>query len=549
VNRVEEIKTELQCLGVRRKGNSAADPVVRLRTGGAGPAEGITLLLNGSPASVPFASDFVSDSPYGLVRDNDCWALVRGGERLRIRVVPLAEASFYRSRTEDGVAFEKIALLHGADCLASTVLQSCSYWGTPLGCRFCGIGLSWKAGKTVLKKRPRDLASVAMAAREQGVRHVTLTAGATEGRGLEWGLCLEASRAIAEASGLPVHVQLMPPVPRGRLDKLRAAGVQSIGIHLETWDPDLLRRVAPCKARLPRRMYLDSWLAAVEVFGRGQVESFLLMGLGESEQSLLDGCGELASLGVYPYLVPFRPIPGTSLATRKPPNPETAKGIYRRAARILEGAGLDWAASRAGCVRCRGCSALPDYQDALARGRSRPVVPDRLAWEVVRAGPFAEASFAIRHEIFVEEQGFFEHTDLDGLDADSFHIVVRQGSRCLGTVRITPLGGDLWLGSRLGVRQGYRGSLGARLVEKAEAEVLRRGGKRFTAYIQKPRVGFFRGCGWRALEEIADYHGRPHTLMAAAGPLWTERHDRAAGSLPRSGLTVRGVLPPESFRP
>ena len=523
MNRIEELKTELQCLGVRLRGRPGQEPDVRVRQGGAGPAEGITLLLNGSPASVPFSSGFVADSPFELGRDEGLWALTRNGERLGIRALPVPEPSFYRKQTDEGVSFGKIALLHGCDCLATTVLQSCTYWGTPLGCRFCGIGLSWQAGRTVLKKRPEDLARVAAAAREEGVRHVTLTSGATEGRVLEWELCLDASRAIAEATGLPVHVQLMPPVSRGRLEELRRVGVASIGIHLETFDRDLLQRIAPCKARLPLETYLESWREAVEVFGRGQVESFLLMGLGESAGSLLEGCGELAALGVYPYLVPFRPIPGTPLGGAKPVDPEVARGVYLGAARILAAAGLDWADTRAGCVRCRGCSALPDYQDALAREKPRAVSPDRVNWEAVQSGPFAEASFAIRHEIFVEEQGLFPDTDLDGLDPESTHIVARQGSRCLGTVRVTPMREGLWLGSRLGVREAYRGCLGAQLVRKAEEEVLLRGGKGFVAYIQRSRVGFFRRCGWRPLAEVSDYCGRPHTLMAAAGPLWREQ--------------------------
>ncbi len=47
----------------------------------------------------------------------------------------------------------KIALLH-LDSLASTVLQTCAYWGNDDQCAFCGIGLSLAAGNTVAKKRP-----------------------------------------------------------------------------------------------------------------------------------------------------------------------------------------------------------------------------------------------------------------------------------------------------------------------------------------------------------------------------------------------------------
>ena len=587
---VAYIKAELQSRGVRLE--SALDTnSVRVRRGGAGPAEGITLAVNGSPASVPFSVPFAAASPFLLTLEGDRWVLlrqdragvrpsanrktlagsspvhlvrgdeVRGehrahtarggesgirgelvlsgglgdkggcgepprsgsqGERIGIRVRPLPVAPYYGKETREGVPYKQIALLHGLDCLASTVLQSCAYWGTPSGCAFCGIGLSWQAGKTLLRKEPGDLAEAAVAAQEDGARHVTLTAGSTKDRRLELASYRDAVRAIVEAAGLPTHVQLMPPVGRACLESLREAGVVSVGIHAETFDRDLLAKIAPGKACLQPEAYLECWREAVDVFGRGQVESFLLMGLGEEPESLLEGCETLAQLGVYPYLVPFRPIPDTPLAGRHPLDPETAAGLYQRAARILDQHGIDWADALAGCVRCRGCSALPDFQDALAAGRLRRVRPERLEWEVARDGVFVEVAAGIRHEVFVEEQGFSPSSEEDGLDRISVHIVARQGSRALGSVRITPLGEDLWLGSRLAVKAGFRGGLGASLVRRAEEEVLRRAGKRFIAYIQRPRVGFFERCGWRSLEEIPSYHGRPHTLMAAAGRLWGE---------------------------
>ena len=65
------------------------------------------------------------------------------------------------------------------------------------------------------------------------------------------------------------------------------------------------------------------------------------------------------------------------------------------------------------------------------------------------------------------------------------------------------------------------------LVKRAEEEVKKRGGRRFLAYIQSSKVEFFERCAWRRVKKIPDFHGRPHVLMLAAGPIWEE------GSLPR----------------
>jgi putative N-acetyltransferase (TIGR04045 family) len=268
--------------------------------------------------------------------------------------------------------------------------------------------------------------------------------------------------------------------------------------------------------------YIRAWEEAVRVFGKNQVSSFLLMGLGERPERLLDGCERLASIGVYPYLVPFRPIPGTPLAHRKPICPEIVMDVYREAARILETHNLHWGAARAGCVRCRGCSALPDFQDALSLWRGEREEPEAFDLEVAEGGPLLEASYAIRREVFVNEQGMFRQTDRDEMDALSVHILAVKGAECAGTVRITPLGNGEWLGSRLAVRRQFRGRVGTLLVKRAEEEVKKRGGRRFRAYIQSSKVGFFEGCAWRSLKKIPDFHGRPHVLMLAAGPLWEE---------------------------
>lgn len=520
LKRIAQIKADLLSCGVRLPSESLLAGGGRVRKGGAGPADGVTLVLEGSPASVPIGSAHAKASPYHLEEDGESasrWVLCRSAERLDVRVSVLTDPRFYEARTADGIPYRKIALLHGSDCLASTVLQSCAFWGTDAGCRFCGIGLSLMQGRTVLRKNPHHLAEVAAAARTEGIRHVTLTAGTTKDREEEWVLSLEAARAVRDASGLPVHAQLMPPLSRDRMKGLRDAGVSTLGIHVESLDPHVLQAISPCKASVPFGEYLQAWKDAVEVFGRNQVSTFVLLGLGEDLATLGGGYRRIAEMGVYPYLVPFRPIPGTPLADRKPLEAALAREIYEEAAGVLADCGLRWSGVQAGCVRCRGCSALPDFEDALAEDRAGAGPGVGLVWEVIESGPWLDACFAIRHEVFVREQGFFPRTDRDDLDPVSIHILARGGRESLGTVRITPLGDGRWLGSRLAVLAAHRGSVGHRIVRKAEEEVWKRGGKRFFAYIQLPRVEFFQRCGWRCLEEIPDYHGRPHMLMEAPG--------------------------------
>ncbi len=506
------VKAELQSQGVRIVG-LPDDLLPLVRTGGAGPAEGITLLLDGTPACVPFTAPCAASSPYSITREHDRWVLNKHGEPFLCIDIPRAPR-FYTMMTQEGIPYRHVALLHGTDCLASTVLQRCQYWHTSQRCWFCGIEISLQQSRTVAVKRAEDLAAAACAAKDEGVVHVTLTSGSTRDRQEETKAYCEASKAIWSAARLPIHVQLLPPIPRASLEDLRDAGVCSIGIHRESFDPKVLEQTAPCKAAIPLDAYRDAWKNAVEVFGWGQVSSFILMGLGEDPGLTKDGIRELAELGVYPFLVPLRPLPGTPWKERLPPGPGECIDLYEYAADILKACGLTWQQVSAGCVRCRGCSALPDFED-LGRGAGHRVHSVKgITCKVVTDPRDVEKCVRIWQEVFVEEQGLRLDDTENGGEAGSVHILAELDGVPVGTVRITPTKEKgTWQGSRLAVRCGFRGKLGRVLVAKAQHEVGTRGGKRLEAYVQLQRVAFFQRCGWRCIGKVPDYCGRPHMLM------------------------------------
>ena len=218
---------------------------------------------------------------------------------------------FYLGRTADGIAYNKIALLHGRDCLATTVIQTCANWRSGKRCRFCGIELSLTAGRTLPVKTPAQLAEVALEAQKQdGIRHVVLTTGASERPDHEVGILAACIRAVKEATGLPVHAQFLPPDDPEKLWELKEAGLDTVGIHIESFDFEVLSKAAPYKSALGLEAYVASWKKAVEIFGPNQVSSFLIAGLGEREDSIIEGSALLADLGVYPFVVPSAAYPG-----------------------------------------------------------------------------------------------------------------------------------------------------------------------------------------------------------------------------------------------
>ncbi|MBR9980614.1 MAG: MSMEG_0568 family radical SAM protein [Desulfatitalea sp.] len=477
------------------------------RESGAGPAEGRALLIGGMPVNASISSAYAIASPYCLHDGPHGWAIYKDGQFLTpVEVVP--EPAFYRRQTTDGIDYRKVALLHGMDCLATTVLQTCRHWRNDEQCDFCGIELSLKSRMTLARKTPVQLAEVAGFAKAMDrVSHVVLTSGTGEPPGSEIAYLAECTAAVKNASGLPVHVQFAPPANIEDIDSLYHAGVDTVGIHLESFDAATLARVAPSKARIGLAQYYKTWERAVALFGPNQVSSFLIAGLGEPVTSLLKGSETLADMGVYPFVVPFRPIAGTRRAVTRPPAASLMHPIYEAVADILFKKGLTAAGCKAGCVRCGACSALAAYE--------RP--PAELVYHRCRTPYEFRSARAIRRDVFVLEQAMFSDTDLDEHDVDSIHIVATAGQTVVGTVRVFPANDSgHWIGGRLAVRKAYRmSSVGAGLVREAMQQVKRQGCKLFTAHIQEQNIPFFKKIGWETVGAITHHMGKPHQLMRA----------------------------------
>ncbi|HEY3190641.1 MAG TPA: MSMEG_0568 family radical SAM protein [Solirubrobacteraceae bacterium] len=361
---------ELQSLGVRVEGGEIPG-----RRGGAGPSDAGFLWVRGLPLTVPMHADYAHRSPYTLRLRETGATLLYGGREVGPVAIP-PRPHIYDMRTADGIPYWKIALLH-LDSIASTVVQKCIYWGTHEQCAFCGIELT-RGAQTVPVKTPAVLAEVCTAARDlDGAVDVTLTTGSLNRRDRGALYISRCATAIKEACGLPVQVQFEPPDDLSVLDEVHAAGVDAVGMHLETFDPDVLARVAPGKAATGIDGYYRAWERAVEIFGRGRVSTYVILGMGEDRALTEEGCRRAIEMGVYPFVVPLRPVPGTLMADEQPPDPDYVAAIYRSVSAMLAGADLDHAAAGAGCARCQACSGLSAWERVFEKERWRELAGRR----------------------------------------------------------------------------------------------------------------------------------------------------------------------------
>jgi radical SAM protein (TIGR04043 family) len=354
---------ELQSLGVRVEDPEAG----RLpgRRGGAGPSDALFLWVRGLPLTVPAHAAFVHVSPYVVRVEGRRATLYRDDELVGPVTLP-PRPRIYDMQTADGVPYWKIALLH-LDSIASTVVQKCIYWDTPEQCGFCGIELT-RGAQTVSVKTPAMLAEVCTAARDYDhAVDVTLTTGSLNRRDRGAIYISRCAFAIKEACGLPIQVQFEPPDDLRVLEEVARAGVDAVGIHSETFDPEVLARVAPGKAQCGIEGYFRTWERAVEVFGRGSVTTYVLLGMGERPELILEGCRRAIEMGVYPFVVPLRPVPGTLMADSPTPDPDYVARIYGEVAAMLSDAGFDHLDAKAGCARCQACSGLSAWERVLKR--------------------------------------------------------------------------------------------------------------------------------------------------------------------------------------
>lgn len=363
----QRLIVELQSQGLQlvEQGVGAAG-----RKGGAGPSDHKAIVVDGTTIMVPIYTDTAAASPYSLQHSdplgNGATAqaeLMSQGQALTAVAFP-HQPKFYSLKTADGIPYSQIALLHSHDVLATTVLQTCMrYTDRQSACQFCAIGQSLEAGRTIARKTPAQLAEVAEAAvRLDGVKQMVMTTGTpgTPDRGAAY--LTECARAIRARVNLPLQAQCEPPDDFIWFERMREAGVDTLGMHLEAVTPEVRARVMPGKATVSLDYYFAAFEAAVGVFGWGQVNTYLLAGLGDSLSALVEISDRLIQIGVYPFVVPFVPITGTPLAGSPAPDSEFMYRLYQQVGNLLNQAGMSSQAMAAGCAKCGACSALSTFE-------------------------------------------------------------------------------------------------------------------------------------------------------------------------------------------
>jgi biotin synthase-related radical SAM superfamily protein len=192
-------------------------------------------------------------------------------------------------------------------------------------------------------------------ARKTGkLQSISLTSGVEESPELEAKRVAEVVRDL-KSFGVPIGVSISPFPGVNQI--LKDAGADEVKYNLETVDRELFDRICP---GISFQEILDALQEAVSVFGRNRVFSNVLVGLGESNETLARGIDMLTEMGVLPILRAAYPHPlrlGEVEINR--PSAERLLEMARYLKKKLEENGLDGRLALTGCYRCSGCDLAP----------------------------------------------------------------------------------------------------------------------------------------------------------------------------------------------
>lgn len=335
------------------------------RKGGAGPSGGRYFLLEDGSSLVNVALWNTPNNRELFLKDykNGYFEVFNEKNKESFgRLKLIQNPRFYSPnfKTSDGIPMKKIALVHGIDCLASTIYQKCVYWGCGEACTFCGIEVSLQNDATILEKNAKQMSEVITMAKKEGrCSHMTLTSGTDETVDKGANRYVELLKGVkSDHPDIPIHVQIEALEDLSYIDKLKEAGADTIGIHIEVLDNTLRKEITPGKFSISYDLFEKNWKHAIDTFGKNQVSSYVLTGFGESKGDFIKDIERVISLGVIPYITPVRSIPGKKNLPNT--NFEDLLDIYKDSGKLMREYGVNPLENKAGCVRCGGCSAIKE---------------------------------------------------------------------------------------------------------------------------------------------------------------------------------------------
>lgn len=345
-----QVKADLLCKGLRpteaaRSIYAMQNPCRDWKTGNVGVH---IVLETGSHVLVTVSHSFDQQSPYWIEELGTQYMLHRDGKAV-CAITPVSMPAWYRRQTTTGSPMPSIFLHEGRSFLHQAY-SGCDFHAEGLACRFCGAGSSWRIGT------PQEVGETIEAAlRENPAYHACLGGGTRLPlrRNTDYFVaCVQEIRS--RTTEIPIWVETVPPESDAEIRLFVDSGVTGFGFNIEVWDDSWRKTICPGKSAVPKSRYLDTMKRTASLLGPNRVGSCLIVGL-EPMDSSIAGSNELASRGVQPCVLPFRPWDRSAYSECKPCEPEDLIRVSEAAVTAMLDNGV-CPEKNQGCLLCEGCT-------------------------------------------------------------------------------------------------------------------------------------------------------------------------------------------------
>lgn len=247
-------------------------------------------------------------------------------------------------------------LMHAPHQAFVNIDSSCMY-----GCLFCNSPrMPAHATKNLTDDRIVEM--IVEASKREGFESVAFTTGVVG----------SPTQSVERMAGLARRVRaLLPDTPIGvepyatrpdEVEMLLDAGADEIKLNIQTYDQDIFEKVCP---DLQYQHIMHAINHACEVFPRNRVSSNIIFGLGETDESVLEGATVLANMGCVATLRALRRDEQNIAHLQDaigPLPPVTADRMTHLATeekKILGKYGLTTLGFKTMCFACLSCDIVP----------------------------------------------------------------------------------------------------------------------------------------------------------------------------------------------
>jgi biotin synthase-related radical SAM superfamily protein len=242
----------------------------------AGPGAGkkaFALSFGGTRLKLGVSSDM--DSEYSLFKDDKNYKILKDGEVFLddVEIIP--------------------TLLHAPNQAFVNLKDGCIYQ-----CEFCATP-KLKGSQKKEKSRNQVIKMIMEASKDPDFQSVAITSGIVGSPEGTLDEMVEVVKEIRE-NLKDIEIGVEPYVMEiDDLKRLHDAGATEIKINIETFDRKIFEKSCP---QLNYDHVLKMLESAVSVFGKGKVTTNILIGLGESDENVMEGIDYFASIGVVPVI-------------------------------------------------------------------------------------------------------------------------------------------------------------------------------------------------------------------------------------------------------